>query len=897
MAANVAHGVGVAPDAAGGALEAAIVAMEVPVAPAPTYADFHAGARAILEGIRFDHLPGALRAVLRRAPTELLKAAVGGTLDEQSESIFSAVRVIGLMLRPSPKQPPKRAAAGTHPHDAAAIYVSKLVQLLINDHISDVEAASRADTVTAHWTALQQQGGQQGDQQQQQHQQQQHQQQQQPQGQQQQQQQPLGQHQQQQPQFQQHCGQQQEQQGGQQQHHQGGQQQLQQANPTQLQAAIALLLQAVGSGGLPALLSGGGGSQADAAAAAAEASRLLAQEAERARRRDTLQDRLFPVVKEIFDSLDAPVSPAGGLVRPVEDDRRLGRALVTACGGTPENVRFPEGDSEATRVEVRETTYIKLLEACAQDDSAERQWTAFVDFLQAVRHVVISRSGLVACSWATFARLALTDTSGQYQPSLERTLSVFRSARWTQSVPMAPPAPSGVHPPLPAAGLGAVPSQPHRTVGSAGPTRTSTIASAIVIGEESDDDDEGRARAQAGDVSTGGRRVIAPLGELSPSYMKLYATYVTKLRLNVDVAPRPAERGGDTWSASFSRADIIAMAHDTVTGAYSISLDDIYGNFESVRLSPAATLPRAFHDDIFCQALSKRDVVLNCHSSFGVNAVRRVAATSRQLIGISLENGLMIPDVRQVSSFPSHASSLRGWFYENIEPLVGVVIQVALLERPEMSPAPSTEDVLPDVSLVPIILNAIADTVTAATMKWRCAPVRFLIFFLLCEWVFRGRVHLRLHPALEAVISTLLSVVSAAGSSSERWPNYIDYSCGRANFVPMSWQTPKLVQLGTVGKAPATGTALAIPRTTVAVSKLHKQPWAVRNPHAPRTSDCPYCGPGVAHSLASCESYSAYKQAGGQRVLPSIKFFPVGQSYCQALAAQAVSLPVGVQSN
>ncbi len=96
------------------------------------------------------------------------------------------------------------------------------------------------------------------------------------------------------------------------------------------------------------------------------------------------------------------------------------------------------------------------------------------------------------------------------------------------------------------------------------------------------------------------------LGELQPAYLKLYGVYLTRQRQNSDIAPRPAETGGgaDLWNAATSARDITDLAQDTVTGAaLSINLDTVYGNYESVRCSPAATLPRATHDSTFKQLL------------------------------------------------------------------------------------------------------------------------------------------------------------------------------------------------------------------------------------------------------------------------------------------------------
>jgi hypothetical protein len=235
-----------------------------------------------------------------------------------------------------------------------------------------------------------------------------------------------------------------------------------------------------------------------------------------------------------------------------------------------------------------------------------------------------------------------------------------------------------------------------------------------------------------------------------------------------------------------------------------------------------------------------------------------------------------------IDGFPNHAHSLRSWLLEHVEPLVGVIAQMAVQERPEMSPAPSSEDVLPDESLVPFILDAIANTAVAAAAKWRSAPVRVLAFFFMCEWVFRGRVHLRLHVALEEALSAFLLAVTAAGSSTERWPNYIDYFSGRAKFVPRSWRPSPQSHLGPTSVA--AGAASVVSITSATSKQPPSKPWAVLNPDAPRTADCPHCGPGTTHSLGSCTSYSAYVHAGHKPRLPLNRYFPVGRTFKQAWA-------------
>ncbi len=59
-----------------------------------------------------------------------------------------------------------------------------------------------------------------------------------------------------------------------------------------------------------------------------------------------------------------------------------------------------------------------------------------------------------------------------------------------------------------------------------------------------------------------------------------------------------------------------------------------------------------------------------------------------------------------------------------MESLTSVIIQVALGDRPEATPAPSAEDMLPDVSLVSIILDAIASCIgSGIEMAQRAYPV------------------------------------------------------------------------------------------------------------------------------------------------------------------------------
>jgi hypothetical protein len=274
------------------------------------------------------------------------------------------------------------------------------------------------------------------------------------------------------------------------------------------------------------------------------------------------------------------------------------------------------------------------------------------------------------------------------------------------------------------------------------------------------------------------------------------------------------------------------------------------------------------------------------------NIFRRLAVTDGLKIGIGSESGIIFPDVRIVSDYPDHASAIRGWFAEKAEPLTSVIIQVALRDRPEATPAPSAEDVLPDVSLVPIILDAIASTVSAAALKWRSAPIRFLVFFLVCEWIFRGRVHLRLHSSLESVLSSFLSAVSAASSSGGRWPNYIDYTSSRASFLPLSWRTPAPVATAATAAAAAPPALVAPHGRRESVDRAPPMlPWAVRHPDAPRTADCPHCGPGVPHMLFVCKAYSAYKKERKHGpILPSSKFFLVGKSYNEARAARAAAM-------
>jgi hypothetical protein len=193
------------------------------------------------------------------------------------------------------------------------------------------------------------------------------------------------------------------------------------------------------------------------------------------------------------------------------------------------------------------------------------------------------------------------------------------------------------------------------------------------------------------------------------------------------------------------------------------------------------------------------------------------------------------------------------------------------------------------------------------------------------EWLFRGRVHRRLHSALEQVLSSLVSVVSVTGS--DRWPNYVDYLAERGNFVPQKWRRvgplsspparQSLPSGGPVGVSarPATRyAALSAParrssgdkraRDATSTSSLvakspdeqlqefrdhtpagHSVPWVIEHCDEARTDDfCPYCGPGKRHFLARCSAHSEYKRAGG-RMLPGVSSWPTGTSLKQFLSS------------
>jgi hypothetical protein len=74
-----------------------------------------ASAQAVLTPVRFDRLDPSLEELMRRAPRELLSAATDvygpqATEEQQRDNIFAATRAIAAIIRPSPKQPPKRKA-------------------------------------------------------------------------------------------------------------------------------------------------------------------------------------------------------------------------------------------------------------------------------------------------------------------------------------------------------------------------------------------------------------------------------------------------------------------------------------------------------------------------------------------------------------------------------------------------------------------------------------------------------------------------------------------------------------------------------------------------------------------------------------------------------------------
>lgn len=596
-------------------------------------------------------------------------------------------------------------------------------------------------------------------------------------------------------------------------------------------------------------------------------------------------------------------------------------ALAAALSVSPAQAVFAEGDSLSARALVRSRAYAFALEACIESGLELADLPCFADFLRAVRCVTLDpgrASGAKPCTWSSFKVLASSPDPSAPADPLERSVRLFALAAWLP--PSAAATMHGLSTTSTSAPVSSMRSTPP------GPALGQVIGfpgtgSIINMAEESDDEDEERACVEAGDALGPGART--PLGELTPKYASKYADFLLKLRADQELAPCPAE-GVTSWAAAQSFALLASLASDTVGHALTVDLNAIYGgDYASARFSPAATLPRETHASVLRAATAGRSVLLGCNSSAVVNVIRRLVATGAQHLGIGVAgDGSIYPDVRRLSTAPDHTSGGHSWWAEHIDKMVPVLIALALRQRqPPPTAAPPTH-VLPDVVLSPFIGDAICRTFMALADRYPDTPRQWLFYFLLCELVFLGRVHLCLHADLERRLERLSGAIATAGGLAQ-CPNYVNYLLVKDLVgVPDAW-----IPACRTAVAPAASTPTN-PRTTAAVTPLPQNPvvpavaapaaatrkrptpshgdrsaagrhggratpfaksaplslpWAVVHPDEKRVAGlCAYCGPTGKHELAECARYTAFITGGGEK-LPAFSNFGLGKSLNEAL--------------
>lgn len=195
---------------------------------------------------------------------------------------------------------------------------------------------------------------------------------------------------------------------------------------------------------------------------------------------------------------------------------------------------------------------------------------------------------------------------------------------------------------------------------------------------------------------------------------------------------------------------------------------------------------------------------------------------------------------------------------------------------------------------------------------------------LLSDLVFAGHVHLTWHRTLRKALSGL-AIVAGLAPTLATAPAYFNYGLyrGVGGPKPAGWPLPLPATSSDTARlslaAPPPPPPLTMPVTTQAhtsrghslpaaprlsskagrkgkrdalttatlpaAAALKAAPWVFRNPDAPRTTDCSYCGPGLSHQLRFCSQYTAYLSDPSVPKIPVGPDFPIGTSLRAALSS------------
>ena len=602
-------------------------------------------------------------------------------------------------------------------------------------------------------------------------------------------------------------------------------------------------------GGADGSSAGTQASAAQSSTASARASRILILE---------------PIIKAaVVAALALPqfsISGAGSSnLRSFDDERMIASALVKGFGSPERLSTGTPATHHEPRIVLRMALVEMIMEACLEMNANDDTMSLLPSYLLGCADIAVgdTMTSTRACSWRAFVTHSVVGGTGTTIMSpLSQALETFHKASWFSASPTTgSPSPAITVPDsTPAKGSAAArhPTQP----------RGPSLAGEVTL--------------TGGDVGKDHRKMVSKLATLP--FMacgnKLLAGDLDsddgpKLLAAHSILSRNTTMGANV-------VDLQTFAFQGQTGSVSLELLRASTTSMASRHAQAAIIAAA------CEA-SAADVISSANQSFVLNAMAQGIVERKLNIGIghNSANKTFFADSSRSNSFPAKVSAFPCWFREVIEEPTNTTCAKVTLGMSASATTPPSGSVLPCTEFVNTVGEAIYSTLQELADRFPDAPVQWLLSLLFAAFFLEGLLHLRMHPALENAIAPLACIVANAHSPAD-WPHWFNYHSTRVSIVPPGWPylqqqaTPSPVTRHHVSEESAAA-AEAPPET----APLLQAPWCVRCPDEKREEGiCPFCGPPYEHDLPSCEKYTRWLQAGGNK-LPGARRFTVGRTYTE----------------
>ena len=643
-------------------------------------------------------------------------------------------------------------------------------------------------------------------------------------------------------------------------------------------------------------------------------------------RKDFLQDSIAQCFNSALLSTCGTTSSAGSMLEALvlpQEEINFGQSMLSLLGST-ETLHQQPSSIWQTRLRTRLYIVTALVAALVASGFEDDDIDALGSFANAVAaHSIVSpRTPSVRtvppCSWAQYVSLLpfhVESSAGQkrQRPADELdAITIFRLAR----VATAAPSTSQGH------GHGLAMATSAHGPGHGQqilPARRDRVVDCLRPDDGESEEDEEEARDQASRMAPGGE-----LRMLSKEKSQLL-THISAAQ-NINSSHGLACADSALYTPSLLGATL--MSHHITNsrnteGTRTVQLHQIpfTGSTDQAYIFTRSHAPcRDAEETLLSQMLhgtSNVDTVLDLNHSFLLNAMLLEASKTVGLTIRRTQHG-WIADNKVTKPEFSSSAGIAAWFDDKLAIALDTVLTLLAFQLPILSSRPrsallSTHPCHAIRKWLRIHFIAVIDE---AKRRWKgTVTVAWLFHFLLCDFVFMGRAHPRLHDQLAETISSLASTKPCFFEYDPAVINLGDASvASTTQFSSASQMTavPLLMQATGPWHSPMPATMSPPQRSTFSVAGqrskssaadqlAHSFPgvefsaasaqslatsWAACHPSEPRPKNrCSYCG-STDHRNRTCSSFTQHLANGGAK-FPRRYSFNV--SYTDAAAAATTS--------